>query len=198
MSFLEKNCTLQFLSDALLNGAFAFDCDHKDLNEFFEKDFINYSKELFGKTYCFTLDSNPKEIVCAFSISNDSIKAKNLPNNTRRKVNQKIPYVKQGMKSYPAVLIGRLGIHKDYKNRRIGTDLMNFIKSWFIDSKNKTGCRFVVVDSYNEKIPLTYYEKNGFKFLFKTEGDEKGYSGIISSQPLKTRLMYFDLIVLSK
>ena len=39
---------------------------------------------------------------------------------------------------------------------------MDFIKSWFIDEENKTGCRFVVVDSYNEEIPFEKVPARGF------------------------------------
>ena len=73
---------------------------------------------------------------------------------------------------------------------------MNFIKSWFIDSKNKTGCRYIIVDSYNEPIALHYYSKNGFSTIFPDEPQEKEYLKIPLEQSLKTRLMYFDLIVL--
>jgi len=73
---------------------------------------------------------------------------------------------------------------------------MDFIKSWFIDAQNKTGCRFVVVDAYNEDLPIKYYISCGFDFLFSTEEQEKRYSNIQSNDPLKTRLMFFDLILL--
>ncbi|MGE8290276.1 MAG: hypothetical protein ACN6ON_01310 [Sphingobacterium sp.] len=58
------------------------------------------------------------------------------------------------MKSFPAVLIGRLGVSIHFRNleneeKSIGDQLMDFNKSWFIDHANKTGCRFIVVDSYN-------------------------------------------------
>ncbi len=74
---------------------------------------------------------------------------------------------------------------------------MDFIKSWFIDSNNKTGCRFVVVDAYNEKSPISYYLKNGFEFLFSSEEQEKQYTGLATDDNLPTRLMFFDLIRLS-
>ena len=153
-----------------------------------------------GKTYCFTLDENPEIIICAFTISNDSIKTFNLPNARRKKVNKDIPRQKQ-MKSYPAVLIGRLGVHKNYRlvndeTDRTGKQLMNFIKSWFIDGANKTGCRFIVVDSYNEINPLKYYSNNEFIPLFSNEEQEKEYTGIGSDAKLETRLLYFDLIML--
>lgn len=74
---------------------------------------------------------------------------------------------------------------------------MDFIKSWFIDSNNKTGCRFVVVDSYNEEGPINYYTRNDFVPLFSTEDQERAYTGFPEGIALKTRLMYFDLIVLT-
>ena len=98
------------------------------------------------------------------------------------------------MRRYPGVFIGRLGINKEYKHQGIGSDLMTFIKSWFIDAGNKTGCRFLIVDAYNENIPLNYYLKNGFKYLFSTEAQEVEYTGFETGTHLKTRLMYFDLI----
>ena len=106
-----------------------------------------------------------------------------------------IPHSKQ-MRRYPGVLIGRLGINKDFAHCGIGSELMEFIKSWFIDAGNKTGCRFLIVDAYNEEIPLKYYQKNNFKFLFSSERQEMENTGFNKSTKLPTRLMYFDLISL--
>lgn len=94
-------------------------------------------------------------------------------------------------------MIGRLGVNQTFKRNGIGRELMDFIKSWFIDPNNKTGCRFIVVDSYNENIPKQYYMNNEFEFLFSTEDQEKEYTGLSDDALLATRLMYFDLIVLS-
>lgn len=201
MGFLLEKCTLRVYNQDILNSCQPFDCNNQDLNDFFANDSLNYTSELLGKSYCFTLDANPTIIVCAFTISNDSIKTTNLPNSRKKKVIKDIPRQKQ-MRSYPAVLIGRLGVHKDYRNvigeeQRIGDQLMDFIKSWFIDSENKTGCRFIVVDAYNEFTPLRYYKNNGFVELFSTEEQEIEFTGISKDQHLQTRLMYFDLIVLS-
>ncbi|MHB1105757.1 MAG: GNAT family N-acetyltransferase [Lutibacter sp.] len=157
--------------------------------------------ELLGKTYCFVLDDDPSVIVCAFTISNDSIKTTHLPNARKKKVTKVIPREKQ-MRSYPAVLIGRLGVNKNYRMvegevERTGKQLMDFIKSWFIDGANKTGCRFIVVDSYNEPKPLRYYVQNDFVSLFSSEEQEKEFTGLKTEDTLITRLMYFDLIVLA-
>ena len=178
-----------------------FDCGNQDLNDFFRNDALNYTSELLGKSYCFTYDEDPTEIVCAFTISNDSIKTTNLPNARKKKVSKAIPRPKQ-MRSYPAVLIGRLGVHKEFRNikgeeQRIGDQLMDFIKSWFVDGANKTGCRFIVVDAYNSFKALRYYTGNGFIELFGTEEQEKEFTGIPEDQDLDTRLMFFDLILLA-
>jgi len=105
MGYLSEHCTFSLFSEIQLIDGIPFDCGHEDLNDFFANDAIRYSKELLGKSYCFVLDENPKEIVCAFTISNDSIKTNFLPNSRKKKVNKEIPREKQ-FRSYPAVLIG--------------------------------------------------------------------------------------------
>ena len=131
MGFLLDKCTLRVYDEKIIEVCLPFDCDNKDLNDFFQNDAIKYSSELLGKSYCFTLDESPQKIVCAFTISNDSIKTTNLPNARKKKVIKDIPRPKQ-MRSYPAVLIGRLGVHKSFRNieleeQRIGDQLMVFL-----------------------------------------------------------------------
>jgi hypothetical protein len=191
LSFLFDKCTLKVYDKELLDFCQPFDCDNEDLNDFFRNDALNYQSELLGKTYCFTLDENPQIIVCAFTISNDNIKTFLLPNARKKKINKEIPREKN-MKSYPAVLIGRLGVNKKYRYvegeiNRTGKQLMDFIKSWFIDSSNKTSCRFIVVDSYNEESTLRYYTKNQFTPLFSSDEQEKEYSGIPNE---RTEIIY--------
>lgn len=98
----------------ILKNTSPFDCGNSDLNDFFASDVINYSSQLLGKSYCFTLDSDERQIVAAFTISNDSIKTISLPNARKKKINADIPRPKQ-MKSYPAVLIGRLGVSVQFR-----------------------------------------------------------------------------------
>lgn len=195
MSFLLDNCRFVSLEEVLSKQSTQFDCGHDDLNDFFANESMLYSKQLLGKSYCFVLEENPSVAVCAFTVSNDSIKVDVIPGSRKKKVSEDIPRTKQ-MKRYPAVLIGRLGVSKDFKRHHIGTELMDFIKYWFVSPQNKTGCRFIVVDSYNEEEPLKYYEKNGFKFLFSSEEQEAIHTGMKEGERIETRLMYFDLIKL--
>lgn len=201
MGFLFEKCTLKPYDAETLRYCQPFDCGNTDLNDFFAADVLHYTAELLGKSYCFTLDEDDKQIVAAFTIANDSIKTYSLPNARKKKVNAEIPRQKQ-MKSYPAVLIGRLGVGTAFRKmageeKSVGDQLMDFIKFWFTDSANKTGCRFIVVDAYNEEAPLRYYKRNGFEVLFSSAEQEKQYTNQPAEKELLTRLLYFDLIVLS-
>lgn len=190
---LDKDCSFKVYDDAIMARSIPFDCGEPDLNDFFLNEALDYSLQLLGRSYCFVNKKKPSEIVTIFTISNASIKVSNLPNNARRRLGKAIPWSKQG-NNYPAVLIGRLGVSLNYIRHGVGTQVLGFIKTWFIDSKNKTGCRFVIVDAYNKSQALDFYIKNGFNFLFKDEVAEKEYNGIASDGNLKTRQMYFDLI----
>lgn len=217
MDFLTENCTFRRLTPELANYCENFSCGNNDLDDFFTNEAEDYSSQLFGKSYCFTLDENDKKIVCAFTVSNDSIKISHLSKKKRNKLNRKIPNPKR-KNTYPSALIGRLGVNVEFRGNRYGDQMMKFVKSWFLDPKNKTGCRYIVVDAYNEDIALNYYKRNGFQFLFDSENEEKEYTGLrteltkkeekinkiyrffglneICKEPLLTRLMYFDLILL--
>ena len=79
--------------------------------------------------------------------------------------------------------------------------MIRFIKEWFVDEDNKSGCRLAIVDAKNNPNVLSFYEKNNFKFLFKTEADEFSYMHMRENakdntpfEALGTRLMYCDLL----
>jgi len=157
----------------------SFDCGDKDLNDFFMHDALLYKHELLAVTYCFE-DTNGK-ILSFFSVSNDSLADNDFEkwNSLSRKIkNQK------RRRDYPAVKIGRIGVHKDCQGQNFGGQVLDFIKGWFAFN-NKTGCRFVLVDAYNTPEVIHFYEKNDFATI------------TIKDENKKTRLMYFDLMKLN-
>ena len=192
-NFLKLKCDVLPLDKDILNCCLPFSCGDKDLDDFFQNDAINYEEQLLGKSYYFYLKENKTIIVCTFSLSNSSIDSRHLPNNRRKKLTENIPHEKS-LYSYPATLIGRLGVNEDFGGKGIGTELMDFLKLWLLERENRTACRFLTVDAYNNKKTLKYYENNGFKYLFSTEQQEKQYIGMPDDKELKTRLMYFDLL----
>lgn len=192
---LNYDCTLFKFNERFLHNCKPFDCGDDDLNDFFANDVIAYERDLMGKTYCWLDNSDDTRIVAMITLANAGIHTTHLSNNPKRHLNKAIAYSKQG-RTYPAVLIGRLGVSVDYQtnNHRIGAQIMDFIKEWFTTEDNKTGCRFVIVDAVNAPHTIKYYERNGFVPLFPRTDDEKDYYSISRDNELRTRMYYFDLL----
>ena len=199
MAFLLDKCIFVPLSEDILAKSHSFTCGNEDLDKFFLRDALLYKQQLLAKSYCFLLDDQAEvsTIVCAFTLSNDSLRTDLLPNSREKKVRKNIPHAKQ-MNRYPGVLIGRLAISTEFSHQGIGSELLGVIKSWYIDEENKAGCRFLTVDAYNESIPLEFYKKNGFNFVFSNDEQEAEFDRLEKGAKLKTRKMYFDLLALVK
>ncbi len=93
-NFLTDKCHLSVLNEDVIRQCAPFECGDDDLDDFFLNSAPLFSKELLGKSYCFRLDENPNEIVCAFTVSNDSIRVNILPNNRQKTVRKKYPMKK--------------------------------------------------------------------------------------------------------
>lgn len=171
-----------------------FSCKDKDLDEFFAKDALYYDSELLGRTYAWIDISHPTNILALVTLANDSVKAKFITKSARNRIQRGITNAKRGM-NYPAVLIGRLGVSSKYRGKgmNIGSQILDYIKGWFQSEDNKTGCRFIVVDAYNNPQTLHFYEKNGFKPLYNSETEERAFLELKPEEPLETRFMFFDL-----
>ncbi len=154
-----------------------FDCNDPDLNDFFHNDALNHSNELLTVTYLF---EGRKETIAFISLLNDKISREETGRGKLRTLAKGIPHPKRTYRSFPAVKIGRMGVNIRYQRKGMGTEILDAVKASFTTA-NKTGCRFVTVDAYNNPCTIGFYQKNGFNFL--TEKDHKD----------DTRLMYFDL-----
>lgn len=192
---LSEKCVMIKLDNDVLTHCEPFSCGDDDLDDFFANDAIAYEKDLLGKTYCWLLKSDNTKVVAMITLANAGIQTTHLQNNPKRHINKNIAFPKRG-RTYPAVLIGRLGVSSDFQGKqyKIGAQIMDFIKSWFDGVDNKTGCRFVLVDAVNNEHTLKYYIRNGFKPLFPRQEDEKTFYGIDCDEYLRTRMFYFDLL----
>ena len=134
---LQSNCSLYRVTTK--EELDTFSCGDKDLDDFFHREACLYDGQLLGKTYFFATERSGKdEIVCAFTLANDSIKAALIPNASRNRIQRKIPNSKR-TRSYPAVLIGRLGVAKDFQSTHdgIGSQAIDYIISWFLLPDNR-------------------------------------------------------------
>jgi len=168
-----------------------FDCGNEDLNEFFNRDALAYASQMLSRTYFFRHKSS-KAVVCAFSVSASSLKTADLPGSRRKKVKEYIPREKS-LKSYPAMLIGRLGVATEFSGKGTGSQLLRFIKDFSL-IQYPAFVRFLLVDAYNEQSVVAFYQKNGFNTVFSSEEQEKETYRQSLSEALQTRYMFFDMM----
>lgn len=169
----------------------SFDCGDDDLNEFFRIDAYDHQAQLLTTTYYF----QPTEVteknlffpVAFVSLLNDIIAVTSDERKGTKKHFYKclkkkegIPHPKRNYPSFPAVKIGRLGVSSGFQGEDIGTTLLNMVKELFL-IENRTGCRYLTVDAYNNEKTMNFYEKNEFEPLWD-EDKEKAQ-----------RILYYDL-----
>ena len=186
---LEKDCALFTLSEG--QSISGFDCGNVDLNDFFNHDALAYKRQMLSRT-CFFRHISSGVIVSAFSFSAGSIKTSDLPGSRRKKVKEFIPREKS-LKSYPAILIGRLGVATEFNGQGLGSQLIDVIKGYCL-LNFPDFVRFLLVDAYNEPAVVKFYQKNDFTAVFSTEEQEKETYHQQPSETLRTRYMFYDMI----
>ena len=162
-----NNHVLRELSDIDVE---LFDCGDEKLNSYFKKDARENEDELISKNYFLTAKTDKLPLV-GISISNAGITANN---DLDMVMLSSCIY-----RTYPAVRIGRLATHKDHRRKDLGATMIFLMQTWFTHA-NKTGCRFLIVDSRKEIIE--FYKKNRFVELPGTKKDSD------------TELLYCDLM----
>jgi ribosomal protein S18 acetylase RimI-like enzyme len=151
-----------------------FCCGDSDLDEFIKEDAVTHKQELIVETYILRQASGGAPVAFV-SFCNDSIPLAKLSRKSKKALPNRKRY-----SSMPAVKIARLGVKSDLQGKNVGTLIINMSKKFFI-TDNRTGCRFLTVDSYNKERVIGFYKKNDFQFLGEHDAD-KG-----------TRIMYLDL-----
>jgi len=186
---LIDDCEMLLLSEEqIISG---FDCGNADLNDFFNRDALLYKNQMLSRTY-FLCHKDSGAVVCAFSFSASSIKTSDLPGSRRKKVKELVPREKS-LKSYPGILIGRLGVSKEFSGQGVGSQLMDIIKDICI-IRFPDFVRYLLVDAYNEPAVVRFYQKSDFALVFSTEEQEKETYQQPASEPLQTRYMFYDMI----
>lgn len=117
---------------------------------------------MLARTYVFISDDDPAKIVAAVSVSNSSISMTTVSSRARNRMQRGIPNVKR-KRSYPALLVGRLGVNMLFKGKGIGSQVIDYLKHWFSSNGYDSICRYLVVDAVNELHVLYFYGKNGLK-----------------------------------
>ena len=170
---IEGGWKLQKVTDNSILSS--FDCGDKDLNEYFHKDALLHKEALISQTYYLKVADEIDFPVALIDLCNDSIRLKKFSEPPDIPENKKYPFL-------PAVKITRLGVSLPFQRHGIGSHLINMVKRLFI-TRNRTGCRFLTVDAYNndDQKAIKFYQKNGFQHISDKDKNRK------------TRAMFFDL-----
>ena len=186
---LRDDCEMLLLSEEHYMAD--FDCGNADLNDFFNRDALQYKHQMLSRTYFFRHKVSGA-VVCAFSFSASSIKTADLPGSRRKKVKELVPREKS-LKSYPGILIGRLGVATDFNGQGVGSQLIDIIKGFCL-IRFPDFVRYLLVDAYNEPAVIGFYQKSDFALVFSTEEQEKETYRQKPDETLQTRFMFYDMI----
>ena len=155
-----------------------FDCGDAALNGFLCDEAKPFLENRLARTFLFC-DEN--QIAGYFCLLNDKISKQDVVNSDWRKLRKRFPHSKH-FGSYPSVKLGRFAVSVFYRNRGLGSELMDAVKGLLLQDPGYSIFRFLTVDAYLSAIP--FYEKNGFKLLLSDDENEH------------TRLMFFDMMEL--
>lgn len=120
------------------------------------------------------LPDNPSEVVAGFTVANASIFTKRLPNARQKKIGREVHHEK-GLINYPSILLAQLGVDVKYRGLHLGPQIIDFVMDWFTSPDNKSGCRHLIVDAYDEPHLLEFYQRNGLNLFFSSLEQEMQY-----------------------
>lgn len=153
-----------------------FSCRDDDLNDFITNDARQQQGLLLSVTYGYRLrmDGGYSPPVAFASLANDSLKL------TPEQI-ESAGLHEVGYRDFPAVKVCRLGVHAEFQRKGVGTQVLNIVKRLFLTA-NRTGCRFITVDAYNNPGTLGFYQANDFDLLWPRDATRR------------TRAMFCDLM----
>ena len=126
--------------------------DSKDtlsIHKFYYDDLARYQQSNLSTVRLIKADG---KIVGYFTVSMNAIELAKLGKD--EKVKNTTP------KKYPAMLIGRMGVDKKYRNKGIGRDVCMFCRGLAIETGKRVACRYVVLQTTQERV--NFYKKCGF------------------------------------
>ena len=146
-----ESVQVQLLRDDHRAALADFDC-HPEVNKFLKFEALQAATEGFTVTWLFLHDG---AVVAYVGLANASVKL----DIAERKGLALNP----NWDSWPALLIGYLGVDKRYRGRGLGDHLLNFALGEAQLLGERVGCKFLVADVFPEEHAIAMYERNGFK-----------------------------------
>ncbi len=163
-----------------------FDCGEPDLNEYLSDGTAeNDEAASVARTY---LIHDGDTLVGYFSVLSDAIRlsGKERPGGTN-------------YSSAPALKLGRMGVHKDYRGQHVGRWILDYVVGLARSLSKQLGIRYITLDALPRERLVQWYEGYGF---VRNPGEEKGRKIIrefFRRIPIETDLpnvsMRFDILL---
>lgn len=133
-----------------------FDCteDENDpygLQDFITSEALKYQTERLGVTYLVFQKADP---VAFLTVSMTHLALNQLESP------EEVPNVRT---PYPALLLGRLAVHKDRRNEQIGTFLCQWVIGLARELSARVGCRYVALHTLPERVK--FYTRDPLNFV---------------------------------
>lgn len=125
--------------------------DPAGLQEFISKEALGYQQERLGITHVFFYGSGP---VAFATVSMGDIPV------DRMQASEKVASA-EDITSYPCLLIGRLGVHKPFRDRNVGRRICDWAVTTARHYSLEIGCRYVMVRAVKESVG--FYQKCHFE-----------------------------------
>jgi GNAT superfamily N-acetyltransferase len=143
-----------------------FSCKEEEIDEFIREQALGYQEQNLGVTYVFYFGS---KLIGFATLC--------MGNVNKRKMSED-DNLSKSIASYPALLIGQLGVTNEYQRRGIGKHVCDFCFFIAIHLSQKIGCRFLIVNALDSAVD--FYIKYGFTLAPKQEKQ-------------KQKLMFLDI-----
>ena len=147
-----------------------FSCSEIEIDEFIHTEALDFQERLLGVTYLFYFGSNLAGFVtlCMGHINKEKMASED-------RLQKQIGNYPS---SYPALLIGQLGVAQMYQRYGVGRYICDFSFDRAIKFSQRVGCRFLVVNAVESAVG--FYTNYGFVLAPKQEKQ-------------KQKLMFLDI-----
>jgi GNAT superfamily N-acetyltransferase len=131
----------------------SFCCGYDAVDEFLQKEAMSFQNEKLGTTY---LWYHRERLIGFATLIMSQLKKNEMHKETRLEV---------GKEFYPAILIGQLGVQKEFQKLGIGSMICGWCLGKAHELSEQLGCRFLIVNAVENKID--WYKRRGFQLLPK-------------------------------
>jgi GNAT superfamily N-acetyltransferase len=126
------------------------------------QDYLSKKAHLYhdGRASTVYVVEQDQRILAFFTLSMAGIKSDKIAQNDR--------LANYTQKSYPAVLLGQMGVDKSCRGQGLGQEIWNYCLAHALDIGERIACRYIIVDTNQDKAGY-YREKCKFKHSFKKD-----------------------------